>query len=100
MSLIYDVLTGVTGAEVVNDILNNITRVWDKYKNPILMQLQDHIRQELQPHTVEIICYTPLTFVVAHAHKKQILYAKVEYKKPEEHKPIQEQVRKKRKNEK
>ena len=88
----------MAGTEVVNDILNNITRVWNKYKNPILMQLQDHIRQELQPHTVEIICYTPLTFVVAHTHKKQILYAKVENKALEEDEPMQEQVRKKRRN--
>jgi hypothetical protein len=89
-------LTGVTGTKAVNDILNNITRIWNKYKNPSLMQLQDHIRQELQPHTVEILCYTPLTFVVAHTHKKQILYAKVENKPLEEDEPMQ--VRKKRRN--
>ena len=47
------------------------------------MQLQDHIRQELQPHVVEILCYTPLEFVVAHSHKKQILYAKIEYRSGE-----------------
>jgi hypothetical protein len=62
------------------------------------MQLQDHIRQELHPHTVEIICYTPLTFVVAHTCKKQILYAKVENIALEEDEPMQEQVRKKRHN--
>jgi hypothetical protein len=40
-SLLSDVLTD----GVANDLLNNITSVWNKYKNPILVQLQDHIRR-------------------------------------------------------
>jgi hypothetical protein len=79
-SLLSDVLTD---GEVANDLLNNITSVWNKYKNPILAQLQDHIRHELQPHVVEVLCYTPLEFVVAHSHKKQILYAKIEHRSRE-----------------
>ena len=62
-SLLSEVL--MVDAEAANDILNNITSIWNKYKNPILVQLQDHIRQELQPHVVEVLCYTPLEFVVA-----------------------------------
>ena len=67
-------------AATVNNILQNITAVWIKYKNPVFGQLQDHIRAELQQHVVETLCYTPLVFVVAHSHKKQILYAKIESK--------------------
>jgi hypothetical protein len=79
-SLLSDLLSD---AGVANDILNNITSVWNKYKNPILAQLQDHIRHELQPHVVEVLCYTPLEFVVAHSYKKQILYAKIEHRSRE-----------------
>ncbi len=85
-SLLSDVMTD----GVANDFLNNITSVWNKYKNPILLQLQDHIRHELQPHVVEVLCYTPLEFVVAHSHKKQILYAKIEIKSRENNEPLQE----------
>ena len=87
-SLLSEVL--MVDAEAANDILNNITSVWNKYKNPILVQLQDHIRQELQPHLVEVLCYTPLEFVVAHSHKKQILYAKIEIKSRENNETLQE----------
>ncbi|PWU80465.1 MAG: hypothetical protein DLM72_12085 [Candidatus Nitrosopolaris wilkensis] len=87
-SLLSDVLT--VDAETANDILNNITSVWNKYKNPILVQLQDHIRHELKPHVAEVLCYTPLEFVVAHSHKKQILYARIESKSRENNEPLQE----------
>jgi len=95
--LLSHLLNGFVGDEAANEILNNITSVWNKYKTPILTQLQDHIRQELQPHVVEILCYTPLVFVVAHSHKKQILHAKIEYKSRENDELMQEEgTRKKR----
>lgn len=79
-TLLLQVLTGLVNLEAANQILNNIRRVLNKYKNPILEQLQDHIRKELQPHIVEALCYYPLVFVVAHSHKKQILKAKIDTK--------------------
>jgi hypothetical protein len=95
-SLLSEVLT--VDVEAANDILNNITFVWKKYKNPILLQLQDHIRQELQPHVVEVLCYTPLEFVVAHSHKKQILYAKIDSKSRENNETLQEGKRSSKSN--
>jgi len=95
--LLSHLLNGFVADEAANEILNNITSVWNKYKTPILTQLQDHILQELQPHVVEILCYTPLVFVVAHSHKKQILHAKIEYKSRENDELMQEEgTRKKR----
>jgi hypothetical protein len=77
-SLLLEVLSRYVDTATANNILQNITNIWIKYKNPVFGQLQDHIRAELQQHVVETLCYTPLVFVVAHLHKKQIIYARVE----------------------
>jgi len=99
-SIISEVLTRVTDPETTDDLLDKIRRLLDKYKNPIVVQLQDHIRQELQQHVSEVLCYTPLVFVVAHSDKKQILYAKIESKKLNENDELQQDWgRTKRKNE-
>ena len=90
-SLLLEVLGRYVDAPTANNILQNITAVWIKYKNPVFGQLQDHIRAELQQHVVETLCYTPLVFVVAHSHKKQILYAKIESKLLENERLLQEQ---------
>src|SRR5215472_12386788 len=44
---------------------------------PTLSQVPDYIRQELQPHVVEVLSRTPLRLVVAHSSDKQIMYAKI-----------------------
>ena len=48
-----------------------------QYRNTILSQLPDYIRQELQSHVVEVLSRTPLKLVVANTYEKQITYAKV-----------------------
>jgi hypothetical protein len=89
-SFLLEVLGRYVDAATANNILQNITNVWTKYKNPVFGQLQDHIRAELQQHVVETLCYSPLMFVVAHSHKKQILYARIESKLLENEHLIQE----------
>jgi hypothetical protein len=92
-SLLLEVLTRYVDAATANNTLQNITNVWIKYKNPVFGQLQDHIRAELQQHVVETLCYTPLVFVVAHSHKKQILYARVESRILENDRPLQKEAK-------
>lgn len=90
-SLLLDVLSRFVDDATASAILQNITSVWIKYKNPVFGQLQDHIRAELQQHVVETLCYTPLVFVVAYSHKKQILYAKIESRLLENDRILQEE---------
>jgi hypothetical protein len=90
-SLLLEVLGRYVDAATANNILQNITAVWRKYKNPVFGQLQDHVRAELQQHVVETLCYAPLVFVVAHSHKKQIVYAKIESRPLENDRLMQEE---------
>ena len=53
--------------------LNDIIQILNKNQDPVLSQLNQSIRNELSGHIFETICYYPLTLVVAHAVKKQIL---------------------------
>jgi hypothetical protein len=79
-SLLLKVLSGSLDDAAASKVVNNITRVWGRHRNPVFSSLPDSIRQELERHVLETICYSPPSFVVAHSHKKQILYAKVEEK--------------------
>ena len=45
--------------------------------NPILNQLDENVRKELSEHTFELLGYSPLTFVIAHNTKKQILHGRI-----------------------
>ena len=47
--------------------------ILNKNQDQVLSQLNQSIRNELSGHIFETICYYPLTLVVAHAVKKQIL---------------------------
>lgn len=80
-SLISEVLARFTDPDTADDVLRKTKRLLTTYGNSVVAQLQDHIRQEFQQHVCEVLCYTPPIFVVAHSDKKQILYAKIEYKK-------------------
>ena len=51
--------------------------ILNKYGNPIINQLNENVKKELFEHTFEILGYDPLTFVIAHNTKKQILHGKV-----------------------
>ena len=93
-SLLLEVLSRFVDITTANAILQNITSVWIKYRNPVFGQLQDHIRAELQQHVVETLCYTPLMFVVAHSHKKQILYARIESRLLENDRLLQQEEQK------
>jgi hypothetical protein len=50
--------------------------------NSILSQLPDYIRQEFQPHVVEVLSRTPFKLAVAHSFDKQIMYAKITHIEP------------------
>jgi hypothetical protein len=76
-----EILERVVGIETANQIVTDISQILNKFQNPVLKQLDDNIRNELLNHTFETISYDPLTLVVAHATKKQILTCKL--KKPE-----------------
>lgn len=72
-SSLIDVLTHATDKHYAHSVLNNISRILNKYRNPILSQLDSTISQELSRHSFEVMSYRPITFVIAHSDKKQIL---------------------------
>jgi len=71
-----DVLIQISDEERANGILKTISRILG-YHNPFLGQLDDVIVQELSEHIYEVICYTPLTLIISHSEKKQILHGRV-----------------------
>lgn len=64
--------------DTISMILNkNNNNNKDKDKISILSQLDQTIQNELAGHIFETTCYNPLTMVVAHAVKKQVLTCKI-----------------------
>ena len=61
------------GTDAANQITSGIIQILNKNQNPVLSQLTENIRDDLSGHIFETVCYDPLTLVVAHAVKKQIL---------------------------
>jgi hypothetical protein len=76
-SSLLNALKRNTDGETAVRILQNILQILKRYTLPILEQLQDHVVKELSYHTFEIICYSPIKFIIAHSSKKQILDAQI-----------------------
>jgi hypothetical protein len=70
-------LSRTTDERTATTIIESISQVWKKYRQPILTQLDDHIVNELKGHVFEITCYNPIRFVIAHLHHKQIIYGEI-----------------------
>jgi hypothetical protein len=70
-------LERIMDVEAATQITNDISQVLNKNNDQVLSQLDSTIRNELTGHVFETICYDPLTLVVAHAVKKQILTCKI-----------------------
>ncbi len=72
-SSLIDILTHVSDEHNAHAVLKIISRTLNKYRNPILSQLDNTVAQELSKHSFEVVCYSPFNFVIAHSEKKQIL---------------------------
>ena len=69
----FKTLVHIVGTDAANQITSDILQILNKNQNQVLSQLNQSIRDELSDHIFETVCYDPLTLVVAHAVKKQIL---------------------------
>ncbi|MGC2384205.1 MAG: hypothetical protein WA631_13955, partial [Nitrososphaeraceae archaeon] len=76
-SSLIDALTRVSDECNAHSILKIISQTLNKYRNPILSQLDSTVVQELSRHSFEILSYNPINFVIAHSEKKQILRGKI-----------------------
>ena len=72
-SPLIDILTRASDEHNAHSVLKNISQTLNKYRNPILSQLDSTVAQELSKHSFEVVCYSPFNFVIAHSDKKQIL---------------------------
>jgi hypothetical protein len=72
-SSLVDILTHVSYEQNARSVLDSLFRTFNKYNNPILSQLDSTISQELSNHSFEVMSYSPISFVIAHSNKKQIL---------------------------
>ena len=72
-----EILERIVGIEAATKIVNDISHVLDKNKDQVLSQLDQDLQAELSSHIFEITSYNPLTLVVAHAVKKQMLVCKI-----------------------
>ena len=69
----FKTLVHIVGTDAANQTTSGIIQILKKNQNPVLSQLTENIRDDLSGHIFETVCYDPLTLVVAHAVKKQIL---------------------------
>lgn len=72
-SPLIDILTRVSDEHNAHSVLKNVSQILNKYRNPILSQLDSTVAQELSKHSFEVVCYSPFNFVIAHSEKRQIL---------------------------
>ena len=82
-----EVLDRMVDLESANKIIDTISMILNKNNNnnknkdrdqiSVLSQLDQTIQNELAGHIFETTCYNPLTMVVAHAVKKQVLTCKI-----------------------
>jgi hypothetical protein len=75
---LFETLRRILGNDAAEQIIIDINNILNKNQDPIFSQLNQHVRRELYGHIFETICYSPLTLVVAHAVKKQILTFKTQ----------------------
>jgi hypothetical protein len=73
---LFKTLERIVGIDTADQIIKDLMNILNKNRDPTLSQLNQHTRQELAGNIFEITCYNPLTLVVAHSIKKQILTLK------------------------
>ncbi len=71
-----DVLIQNIGEEMADSVLYAISQIVG-YQNPLSDQLSDAVARELSAHIYQVVCYSPITLIIAHSYKKQILTATV-----------------------
>ena len=76
-SSLFNTFAAIAGENKAHETMKCLLSILNKYGNTILNQLNDNVRKELSEHTFEILGYDPLTFVIAHNTKKQILHGKI-----------------------
>jgi hypothetical protein len=76
-SSLLKTITAIAGEVRARETMKFLSSVLNKYGNPILNQLDENARKELSDHTFELMSYSPLTFVIAHSNKRQILHGKI-----------------------
>ncbi len=76
-SSLLKTFVAIAGENKAHETMKCLLGILNKYGNPILSQLKDNVRKELSENTFEILGYDPLTFVIAHNTKKQILHGKI-----------------------
>jgi hypothetical protein len=71
-------LERIVGIDSANWIISEISEILNhRQHNSILSQLDDEVRAELSDHIFEVVSYDPVSLVVAHAVKKQILTCRI-----------------------
>ena len=68
-------LLGKSGGNIISEESSLIT------KTDLLSQLDPTLREQLSPHTWEIINYNPLKLYIAHREHKQIILASIKNNK-------------------
>ena len=81
--LLIDLLTPLmeNKPDSAKDFLKKISKIWQKYSDPILREIDQNILEELSKHTFELISEKPKTFVIARNDTKQIVQAVIDYPK-------------------
>jgi hypothetical protein len=74
---LFETLERIVGVESASQIIKDISQMLNPHQNSVLAQLDPNIRNELSGHIFETVCYDPISLVVAHAVKKQILTCKI-----------------------
>jgi hypothetical protein len=74
---LLETLERVVGVESATQMVKNISEILKPYQSSVLAQLEPDIRNQLSGHIFEIVSYDPVSLVVAHAVKKQILTCKL-----------------------
>jgi hypothetical protein len=76
-SSLLKTFVSIAGEDKAQESIRCILGILNKYGNPIFNQLDENVRKELSDHTFETMSYNPLTFVIAHSNKRQILHGKI-----------------------
>jgi hypothetical protein len=79
----------ISGEDRAQETMRCLLGILNKYGNPVLNQLNENVRKELSSHVFEIMSYSPLTFVIAHRNKRQILHGRIYYSNDGENQNIQ-----------
>ena len=76
-SSLLKTFVSISGEDKAQETMRCLLGGSNKYGNPVLNQSDENVRKELSNHVFEIMSYSPLTFVIAHRNKKQILHGRI-----------------------